>query len=659
MKPLLQPKWMPLHTGILVGLVFWAGGLAVGQSTCDNIPGTPDSVFLENERLATPALRIEHLFCCASAWQYDKPDAALRLYQIADQFARQAENKNWLAKSKFLQARLRYFELDASHLDMAKTDAEISADLYRQLSNPEGSANALAILAAIAFGQGNLAEVTTSLSATEKMLGQLDSTRRAACWASAQIHALRAALAYDDPAKMRSELETAVEKFRALHDEGGIARAYKNLALVCQAASEPEAIVAGYFHRANDHFERCGSVSGSVSVLVRAGAYYTDLYRQNPGREDYFLSAVRYLKQAEAMQPGFEVLTQLGIAYHQKASALSVLGQPLTPYRDSVFFYYEKALGVVVETENEAQLDTLVNNIAAICASTGDCSGWVLRVSEARKVLAQNNREQLLEARNQMASFAEEQGQLRRRNQWITAAMLLVALAAVFAFAFFQLRVRSLNRELQAQLKMLQARLNPHFIANCMNAIDSLIGQQRLREASGYIVKFTRLCRNLLDQSDDTTVSIAKEMETLGYYLDLEKLRLGDKLNYALHTDPAIAANATRIPLMLVQPFVENAIWHGIQPKGEPGTVRVAIEPMPGNRIRLTVEDDGIGREQSKQLQSQSNREHRSWGMDIARQRIEAIRQMRGAAYDLEDLKTDSGLPAGTRVTILLPVLTA
>ncbi len=573
--------------------------------------------------------------------------------------AKHGGNQKLLADSKYLQAQLRYYEMDASQLDMAKTDAEISLELYRQLSEPDGCANAESLLAAIALGQGDEDVAGDHAAQSRYYLDKLSLESRSKHPATARIHLLQAALAAGDLNLMRAELEKSREVFKLLRDDGGMARVHKNLALVYWAMGAPEQQVAEHFTLAALYFDRCGSLHGKVSTWVRMGAYYTDLYKHNPSGNHYFTQAVACLKQAESIFPDFEVFSQLGVTYHLKASVLAAEGSGFDLYRDSVNAYYEKALEMAVHLENDAQLDSLVHNIASICLSNDDCANWLLLVSEARKEVADKRRTDLLEARNEMAQFAEGQSQLRRRNQWIAAALMVFAVAAVFVFLYFQIRVRSLNRILQAQLKMLQARLNPHFIANCMNAIDSLIGQQRLREASDYIVKFTRLCRNLLDQSDDTTVSVAKEMETLGYYLDLEKLRLGDKLNYALHTDPAIAAATTRIPLMLVQPFVENAIWHGIQPKGEPGTVRVAMERMPGNRIRLIVEDDGIGREQSKLLQSQSNREHRSWGMDIARQRIEAIRHIRGAAFDLEDLKTSGDLPAGTRVTILLPMLTA
>lgn len=606
--------------------------------------------------MANKADQLSYLFCCVERYTGSHPELAIQLCRHANELAAGVQHKSALARSHYLEAWLRYYESDDPILDVAKAHAAISVELYGQLNDAYGMAASQGLLAAIHSVYGETIQAGTLTEQAAAAIGTLTGRYKDSLLVSAYVNTLRASLPGASPENVRAELKAALEKYRLLNDRAGIARACKNLALVSWAGGEPEPVVTAYFRQALEQYREFGSRRGVTATLVRWGAYYTALFEQDNSRLDYFDQAVACLNQALETSADFEVFAQLGVTYHHKAAAEQAGNSGVSSAIDSMRHYYTRAIQAAEQAESQEQLDVLVRNIAGICGQTGDCSAWMLKVSEVSRAIDGQRRKQAQQAQAQLAQFAEEQFRLRQRNQWITAALLILGLVAVFIFIFFQLRVRSLNRELQAQLKTLQARLNPHFIANCMNAIDALIGDNRLKEASGYIVKFTRLCRNLLDQSDETTVTIAKEVETLKYYFDLEKLRLGDKFEYDISVDTAIRPERTAIPLMLIQPFAENAIWHGIQPKNTPGKVRVSIQALPDDRIKIQIEDNGIGRKKSREIQSRSNREHRSWGMDISRQRIEAIRRMKDASFDITDLENEQGEARGTLVSILLPL---
>jgi two-component system LytT family sensor kinase len=223
-----------------------------------------------------------------------------------------------------------------------------------------------------------------------------------------------------------------------------------------------------------------------------------------------------------------------------------------------------------------------------------------------------------------------------------------------------KLRVASL------QLRALRAQMNPHFLFNALNAIQGLITSSRNDEAETYLARFAKLMRHTLEYSDLEEVTLEQEVEFLNRYLDLNrKLRFRDRLNYQVVLPSGVDISDLMIPTMIVQPFVENAIEHGLRPRLE-GTLRIEFQLSEDERTLLCViEDDGVGYNKGKEKQNAqpaSYQTHRSRGMEITRERLTLLHQLRknpGANFikiiDLGD-KTN-GARTGTQVEVLLPVL--
>jgi hypothetical protein len=201
------------------------------------------------------------------------------------------------------------------------------------------------------------------------------------------------------------------------------------------------------------------------------------------------------------------------------------------------------------------------------------------------------------------------------------------------------------------QLMGLKAQMNPHFIFNCLNSIQRFVLDHDTREAYAYISKFSRLIRKVLDNSENSFVPISDEIELLELYIQLESLRFEHQFDYSIEIDSGLDTHTTKIPSLLLQPYVENSIWHGIMhlPKDQKGELKVKLK-LNNDNIEIRVTDNGIGREASRKIKVNK---HIPKGMSLNQRRLEAINHMlstRNASIDIHDRKD-----GGTEVIITLP----
>lgn len=249
---------------------------------------------------------------------------------------------------------------------------------------------------------------------------------------------------------------------------------------------------------------------------------------------------------------------------------------------------------------------------------------------------------------------------------WFRSAMVLATLALIYAF--YHIRINAIRKEARlttafnkrladVELTALRAQMNPHFLFNALNSIRHHVLNSHPDEADRYLSKFARLIRLILDHSDQRSVPLAEELQALRLYLELEASRFDDKFSFQIQVDPPVDTSTTMIPPMLIQPYLENAIWHGLMQKSEGGELVLRIG-REGDRLRIEVEDDGIGRAKAAEIKSRSALKKRSMGMSITQQRLAMIEKQQGIHCDLqvEDLVLPDGGPGGTRITLLIPL---
>jgi sensor histidine kinase YesM len=210
----------------------------------------------------------------------------------------------------------------------------------------------------------------------------------------------------------------------------------------------------------------------------------------------------------------------------------------------------------------------------------------------------------------------------------------------------------------ETEMTALRAQMNPHFIFNCLNSIKFFTTQNNGALASDYLTKFSRLIRRVLENSRSQQVTLQNELEALELYLEMESLRFNHKLTYQIHLDPSIDTEFIEIPPLLVQPYVENAIWHGLMHKKEGGTVVVRIGQLAIDTLQVTITDDGIGRQRAAELKSKSATRHKSFGMKVTSERIQLINQLYQSHTQVQvhDLVDRQGKAAGTEVVITIPI---
>ena len=238
----------------------------------------------------------------------------------------------------------------------------------------------------------------------------------------------------------------------------------------------------------------------------------------------------------------------------------------------------------------------------------------------------------------------------RIQRQFWTGLAVLVALALI-ALILVQ---RQQTRRLRAEMNALRAQIDPHFISNSLNAIESLINLGDTKAASKYLVHFSRLSRRILTRSRAAKTTLEDELSTLKHFLMLEQLRFRDKLTFDIRVTSEINANTVIVPAMILQPYVENAIWHGIKPKTEGGHVQVDVR-KEGKILSCSIEDNGIGRQQAKALQAASVMQRKSYGMQITEDRLKALGRIKGSQVTIVDLKNELGEASGTKVIINIP----
>jgi len=235
----------------------------------------------------------------------------------------------------------------------------------------------------------------------------------------------------------------------------------------------------------------------------------------------------------------------------------------------------------------------------------------------------------------------------------------VVVIISLFFLLFFQRKRWNAERKsVSLEQKLLRSQMNPHFIFNSLASIQNFIINQKANEASIYLSRFSQLVRNILDSSVDETVPIQKEIETIRNYLELQKVRYAGQFDYKLTVDEKIDEETMMIPPMLAQPFIENSIEHGIKYKETPGHIDIRFH-LEGDLIRFEVEDDGVGREKAREIETKQKRIHRSMSTSITQERlVELNKKLRHKIHiEIIDLNDNLGKSCGTKVTFGIPVV--
>lgn len=248
-------------------------------------------------------------------------------------------------------------------------------------------------------------------------------------------------------------------------------------------------------------------------------------------------------------------------------------------------------------------------------------------------------------------------------TKWFVA--LVMGLFSGLLYFMYKYRIGQVKKEeelkteytrnlAKIEMSALRAQMSPHFIFNCLNSIKRYTLQNEGRKASEYLTKFSKLIRVVLQNSKSQMVSLSNELHAIGLYIDLEKLRFKNKFESKINVDKTLDIDFIEIPPSILQPYVENAIWHGLMHK-ETGigilTINVRKE---GAKVCVEIVDNGIGRKKAAQIKSKNTDSHKSYGMQITHDRIQLVNQLYDVATEIEiqDLYSEDEKALGTKVVI-------
>jgi LytS/YehU family sensor histidine kinase len=217
--------------------------------------------------------------------------------------------------------------------------------------------------------------------------------------------------------------------------------------------------------------------------------------------------------------------------------------------------------------------------------------------------------------------------------------------------------VQQQHKASELEMQALRAQMNPHFIFNSLNSINMFILENNKLQASEYLSKFSRLVRLILQNSQEEFIPLGSELEALQLYLELESLRFENRFEYKISVNDDVDTTMLKVPPLIIQPYAENAIWHGLMHKKEKGHLEIKIYHQ-NETLFCKIIDDGIGRKKAAELKSKSASTHKSMGMQITADRIAMLQKANASSTQIKitDLVLPDGSAGGTEVLLKIPL---
>lgn len=397
----------------------------------------------------------------------------------------------------------------------------------------------------------------------------------------------------------------------------------------------------GELYRQDDLLDSAIYAESQSLAIRQAGSDTLGVIRQQNKISELLLTQQHVPQALDYLQGSLSLAQAVGdIETEAKVHELLATGYEQTQAVDQALYHY-KQVRLLQDTLAQVQQQAFQQTLSKT-------ENLALRDRKIATLL----KEQALQ--DEKISMLQRQQTLQRRMLWgLGIGLVILAVAAFWVIRSNRARRRA--NQLLA-LKSLRSQMNPHFIFNSLNSINGFIAQHDDRTANKYLADFSKLMRTVLDHSQYDFVSLETEIAVLELYVKLEHFRFGDKFDYDITIDPVLNRELTEIPPMLVQPYIENAIWHGLRYKPEKGHLSINIAQR-GDRLFVGIEDDGIGRRKSAELKTKNQKTHQSTGLKNTAQRVDIINELYQAnlSVQISDIWPTQA-HTGTRVELLMPL---
>lgn len=630
--------------------------------------------------------------------QQNMEDSLLSVIKHARQDTNKVNALNALARhslNKSLDEAQQYAE---RALSLAKT---LSAD--SSVASLKGLANAYHVLGVVAFYEDDFLKALDHYSASLAIRLKINDRQGMAASYN------NMAIIYNDFGNYKEALQSHYASLKIEEENGNKQAAglsYNNIGIVNEVLEEyPEAIknyekAIALARKVNDK-QGMGNAYNNIGIVLKKQGRYDEALRN-------YNIALELRKEIGYPKGIFESYNNIAIIYytlgdyeealknHELSLAISTknnyeLGAANTRLNIGLVYLKQKKFAQSEPLLKEAlryyqniqYKQNIVEAYEALTALYNDQGNYKkgmeymrLYVAQKDSLLNSNTKRELLqssvryeyEKKEAIAKVEQEKKEAihheeleKKATQVKLYIALCILILIIFAGVFLQMRNRRRTEKLklensliELEQKALRLQMNPHFIFNALNSIQGFIIDNDPLSARKYLVKFARLMRLIMENSARKTVSLQNEISVLDDYLELTTLRFPGKFNFNISKDEAIDAEACEIPPMLLQPFVENAVLHGLAARGEGGQLTVRFHKRD-NHLECIIEDNGIGRGKAMQNKLHS---HKSTGMLVTEERLKAFgeQQEMQARLQIIDLFDTFGSGCGTRVVLEIPM---
>lgn len=247
---------------------------------------------------------------------------------------------------------------------------------------------------------------------------------------------------------------------------------------------------------------------------------------------------------------------------------------------------------------------------------------------------------------------------IKNRNFWIIFLVSTFSLLVILYFLYRQNLLKKEKKILTLEQDVLRTQMNPHFIFNALNSIKHYIINNEQKNAVHYLNKFSKLIRKILESSSVKEVSLQEELETMDLYMNIENIRFSNEIDYNFNVDQALDLSKIKVPPLVLQPFLENALWHGLSSKKGDKNILLSVYKPSENFIQIDIQDNGIGRKASAQIKSNKTIKRKSIGIELTKERLNNFIKGFKNPFSLSfnDLFDDQKNPNGTKVILKIPI---
>lgn len=412
-----------------------------------------------------------------------------------------------------------------------------------------------------------------------------------------------------------------------------------------------------YFEKAKELFSQPPDSFYLAFVLHNLGSIHSDLGNYQQAKE-YLNESVRYNKSMENVQLNTMTLSAKGDLMLKEKNPLSALKY----YQESMLIAEEKNL-TKIQLKNLKgisdvfkMLDDYKNSLLYF-EKFATLKDSLLTESKYRQIM---DLQTMYETEKKEKLIVQKDRQIRQQIFIFSAISFLVI--SVLIILFFVYRTREIRKryKLENELNMstqkaLISQMNPHFIFNALNSVNLFILKNDKLSSNLFLTNFTDLIRKVLDNSQFQYISLYDEFETLKAYMELEKARFANKFDYEIVLNN-VSLMDYFIPTMILQPFVENAIWHGFSTMDVEGKIRIEVLMQTSSTLMIIIEDNGIGREKAKEIRMKIGKEKKSYGTKLVEDRLKLFNRLNKTDLRLEyqDIYDEKGICKGTKVCLFL-----